>query len=98
MVVSNILEDLYGSEFDNIAPFVAMIVEDDVPGSQLGEVAGKVIAYQYNSLRSSDPCHYEYIFTRDWVHTLADVTFKGISSPAHSHDIFLTAQNPTYPK
>lgn len=54
-----------------------MMVEDDAPGSQLGITATTIIAKQYQELRDSDPCHYEYIFDSQWQKVFEGVTFAG---------------------
>lgn len=75
------LHSLYGNQFDQISPFAAMMIEDDAPGSQLGQVATLLIKQQYQQLRASDPCHFEFIFNRRWISALKSVRWAGMFLP-----------------
>ena len=56
------LNYLYG-DIDEIDAWAGMLVEDKVPGSELGGLAHKVIADQFTRLRDGDRYWYQKILT-----------------------------------
>ena len=65
--VTAILEEIYGS-LDKIDPWVGLLAEDPIEGSIFGEVVHKLVAEQFEAIRTGDRYYYlndAYIFPED---------------------------------